>query len=872
MGVIALLLASASLASSASTVRAQGRPGAFVDGITWVEEPSQDRALQLLDVGNLDLYTLPLRSATDIAAAEANPNLWTIEADSTHFDLLLNPVPVNESLAPGKFNPFALADVREAMNYLIDRAYIASVLAGGSVIPHAAIWDARSPEYARDALFFARLEGRYAYDPAFGRAIVFHALGEVPGVTYEGGQWRYFGSQIALSFLIRTEDIRRDIGNYVADRVESLGFRVDRTYGCGVICLCPPQACGPFDTGAWHVATEAWATPALVAWSDSDPSFYHAGGDGTALWTVYRPGWELSDVAGRLAGGRYANLTERKAIVERSAELALRESVRVWIGSGAIFVGSKRVTGLVHDLAGGLWSPLTARTARFATPGGGLQVGTGVHLISPWNPWRGFGWLYDAIESYALTDTAIGSHPHTGVAMPLRADYAVYTAGPDGTLAVPTDAQVWDNATMAFTAVPAGTRATSVLNWTLTFGTWHDGEPFDMYDVLYELALVYRRASSAGDVHAKDADAAGPESSRLAAALKAFRVTGPDTVSFYLDAWHPDPGVTAAVANPAFPTTPWTASELAMATVLGDTCRVSELTAGTEGKDALDLSKGTCVTAMDGYVAGFISGGHEPPGLGALFPDAETNARWPALQAFRNTYAHYFASNGPFLLSEVIPNAPAVVMARDPNYPFAAARYDAALTPRIPGIAFRPPPQVVPGLAANFTIDVTLAGAPYDDVAIDDWVASDSGEVRSQGSAVRVAPGTFVASLTDGQTGSMTPGVYGMHAVAVGADAAVPVFSEVSFEVISVARYLDDVLHPGYCAPELCDPFSETERDLRAQENATALLRARIAAMTQLAYAAVAVAVGAVAVLIAILVLVLRRGRTQRVPPRRGPT
>src|SRR5439155_25830749 len=112
------------------------------------------------------------------------------------------------------------------------------------------------------------------------------------------------------------------------------------------------------------------------------------------------------------------------------------------------------------------------------------------------------------------------------------------------------------------------------------------------------MALVFRRADTAGDVHAKDSDAAAFASVLLHDILRGFKVLGPNQLQVWYNYWNVDSTTIASQINPAFPSTPWPASELALQTVFTDHCRVSELSAAIEVKVALVLSKGGCLHNM----------------------------------------------------------------------------------------------------------------------------------------------------------------------------------------------------------------------------------------------------------------------------------
>src|SRR5207249_11844170 len=82
-------------------------------------QPSEAQALLDLQRGALDVYAYPLMTAGDILSAHQNPNLRTIDGFGTEDNLFVNPVPVNQSLASGVVNPFAVPEIRQALNYLL---------------------------------------------------------------------------------------------------------------------------------------------------------------------------------------------------------------------------------------------------------------------------------------------------------------------------------------------------------------------------------------------------------------------------------------------------------------------------------------------------------------------------------------------------------------------------------------------------------------------------------------------------------------------------------------------------------------------------------------------------------------------------------
>lgn len=845
--VVILLLASTLAVLPGARAAVSPRPGAYVDQITWFQQTNQAQALLDLQSGTMDMYVFQLRTITDIKSAKSNPNLNTVDTAGSLNNLFLNPVPVNQTLAPGKVNPFAFREVREAMNYLIDRKYIVNQIFGGAGQTHTTLWWSQHPEFGRDAVYFSTEDRKYTYNPTTAKSMIASGMAKL-GATQVNGQWIYNGQQVNINLVQRTEDARFDMGNYIADQLRSAGFQVTLIpkSGSGAFAIVYN---GPPDNGAWHAYTEGWAVTGLSAWADGDPYFYFNGGEGSNIWNFYKPSLfplgsperKLADATTKLFESNYTSLQERESLIEQAVDLSLKNSVRVWLYAGATFASSKRVTspspgvGYVYDLAGGPWSLYSIRSARFDTNGGNLKVGQRLMFISTWNPWKGFSFLYDGLQAQAFQDLAVWVDPHTGLYIPLRANFDVTTAGPTDKLDVPGDAIIWRNnvtslANSAFVQVGSGLKATSKVKYTFTFSKWHDGQPMNMNDVLHELSL-WGRFTSSGDVYPHDQDAQNTAILLFNQIVKGYRVVDANTLEVYGDYWHVDPSTIAATlagvacggngCDSIFPTIPWEVAELGLAPVLADKVKISEDSAVAAGVDPLDISKGpslsfsTCTgtQCMDSALPIYKAANRRPIGSQntsstSLYyvSDVEASARWAALQAWKTAHGHYFVSNGPFYLDQINladPINPQTIMKRvyagdikvGYDYPYMSDRWDYRLIPKIPKVQIGTVPQVVPGIAANVSVSTTFAGTAYDQLTMVYQVQSPAtGAFLLQGDALNVAPGTWNVSLSAVDTAKLGQGSYTLQVIAVGLEAAVPVTSTASLLSVSPLTILEGLL------------------------------------------------------------------------------
>jgi len=791
-GVSLLSLLLASLPHPASAVVPQG---AYLDSIVFFEQPSTSTALSQVSAGTeMQLYAYNLRTLAEKQAAASDPNVRSVRTTGNVIDLFVNPVPHGAGVSG--FNPFQLQEVRHALNWLVDRDAIIEQVYGGYAVPFISPFHPVQPEYAREAGFFRSLDAANDYDPVAARQAAFVALSAVPDMSFGAdGRWYYQGVPLTIRFVIRVEDSRRAVGDYIADRLEALGLTVVRDYRTAASAFSTVYF-GPPDTGAWHLYTEGFAFTTLVAWQDDWIAGFYTAFSGETIWQLYSPPAALQTAADTLLNGQYTNYEERQSLIRDASRLAVEDGVRVWLAAEqAVFVHNAAVTGYVYDLMGGPWSTLAVRTARYTTEGGVLRVGTPVHFNSPWNPVRGFGWLYDLVQQRAFSDPGMGLHPHTGLQLPIRARPTVTTAGPSGGLEVPSDALVWDVAGASYVPVGPNVLAKTKVTFDFTLGTWQHGVPASLDDVWVLISHFFRRqtgdvvnplsgiAFPAGDLGLMDRRAASDEVKAFLAAFKGARQIDVDTLEVYVDRWHIDPNAVAAFAD-VFPTVPWEVQEIMAKTVLDGESSYHSSTAANTGRVALDLTKGASLPLLAADLVSLRGATFVPSGFGGLITSAEATTRWAALEGFSRTATtvidpgyvggHFYVSNGPFFLSTVDVANRQTVMSRFGAYPLPADRWDDLLTPQIPTVAVDSVPETVPGDSVTTTARTELFGRPYDDVTLDFLVLDGAtGSVRLSGKPTYEGPGLWRIALSSADTSSLEIGSYVLEVIAVGAEAAV---------------------------------------------------------------------------------------------------
>ena len=264
MAVTALLLAAGAFAIPQ---HAAAQPfGGYADTLVFSVVP-QDQAVASVSSGEIDMYAFPLEGASDKQAARDDPNINVMEALGGFRGMLVNPV----APADGSFNPFTIREIREAMHWAYDREFVVNEIAGG--FPMTIPYVRTEPEYVHDAAFFAALETQYSYDPARAKAQVDQAMSIVPGASFDSAtnQWLFDGNQIEVIIVARIEDIRFEIGAYVATEVEALGFTPVLDPSTFVEAL-DKVYFGDAKLGLWNMYTEGWGG-ALGAFDDTRSPF-----------------------------------------------------------------------------------------------------------------------------------------------------------------------------------------------------------------------------------------------------------------------------------------------------------------------------------------------------------------------------------------------------------------------------------------------------------------------------------------------------------------------------------------------------------------------------------------------------------------------
>ncbi len=802
------------LVASAVPATAQGqRVGAWVDAVVAVEEPSDAAAVRRLEAGDLHAWFSSTANPEVANRVRGSRALRSVVSLGQVNELTFNPV---GPVFPGtdRLNPFAVPRIREAMNWLVDRRHIAQEIMGGLGVPRWLPINTAFPDYARLADVARRLEIRYRHDPDRARSVITEEMQKL-GATLVGGRWQFRGRPVTLTFLIRVEDERRQIGDYVAGLLEGLGFSVERRYGRAAD-LNPLWIVQDPAEGRWHVYTGGWISTVIDRdQADNFDFFYTKRGLARPLWQAYRPSPEFDRLADRLNRRDFHTVQERNRLMARALELALQDSVRLWLVERQSVWPWRGELELVGDLAGGLsGSLLWPYTVRFRGRAGGVvRIGVPSILPEPWNPIGGSNWIFDTTLYRATQDYPLIPNPHTGLPERQRVERVEITVKQGlpvtknsdwvtlrfvPTVRVPEDAIIgWDSRQQRFVTVrekhPQGLEA--LVKSTVYFDRdlfrkvlWHDGNRLSLGDILLGWILTFERA----DEHSALFDRSYvPTFQSFMETFRGFRIVSEDPLvaEFYTSSWTMDAELMTAAGSfwpvYGFGPGPWHTVALGLRAEAAGRAAFTAAKATEKKVERLNYVAGPTLAILDRELEAARAENYIPfeRALGRWIKPQEARQRWQLLAAWRQGRGHYWVGMGPFLLQRVSPVEKIVELRRFGRFPDPATKWLRFGEPRLASVTVSGPRQVQVGAEAAFELRITEGGRPYppQDLQEVKYLLFDArNELVAQGRAQPAGDGWRVV-LGREVTSRLRPGPNRLEVVVVSKAVSVPAFASATF-------------------------------------------------------------------------------------------
>ncbi len=800
---------------------ARDRTGAWVDEVVAVrEDRGAAYALQRLLSGDAHIYAFGITDEKLYERILSEPALGYERHLGTSSELSFNPSgPVFEGT--GELNPFAVPRIREAMNYLIDREYIANEIYGGMARERWLPVSSAFADYARMVDVVRTLERRYRHDHGKAEAIITQEMERLGAQlrgdadSPEGRKWHFDGRPVNLAFLIRTEDERREIGDYVATLLEGIGFEVDRQYRTASEASPIWSGADPAE-GRFHIYTGAWIST-IVRRDDAGTFdfYYTTRGLTTPLWLAFRPSEEFDEVAERLGSRDFSSMEERNELFARALELSLEDSVRIWLADQISVSPRRSEVSVAADLGGGisgayLW-PYTLRLGE--SVGGRARIAVPDLLPHPWNPLDGSNWIFDMMFTRATSDFGTILDPYTGLAWPQRierGEVIIEEGLPvqkshdwvslefSERIDVPEEAWIdWDASEQRFITVgeryPDGltARRKSVVHYPegLYDTRWHDGSRFSTGDVVMSMILTFDRAKEESALF----DRAQLDS------FEAFhrhfrgvhiRSESPLVIETYSHGYSLDAENNVSTWYPNYLHGPgsWHALTVGKLAEKGEMLAFSNYKAERLGVEWMSMVAGPSIPILAAQLERAAAENYIPyrTVLGDYIDGEEAAERWRNLADWFDARGHFWVGVGPFYLQRVHPVEKVLHLRRFEDYPDRADKWQRFEEPMMPVVRLSGPRSLNPGTEAVFDISVSFRNLPYpaEDISEVVFLWYDAAEnLARKGTARMVEDGKWRIVLSAQDTEDTALGPNRIEAAVVSKRVSIPVFESLEFIV-----------------------------------------------------------------------------------------
>lgn len=788
------------------------RQGAWVDTVIMVEEPNTAAGITRLESGELDIYAYAISDPELFKRVRENPDLAYVMSYGSYNELSFNPAgPVFSGT--NALNPFASAKVREAMNWLIDRDYIVQEIFGGLAVARYTAFNTSVPDYAKNADLVRAIELKYAYDPAKAKEVI-DAEMTAMGATLEGGKWMYNGAPVTIIFLIRPEDDRLAIGDYISSQLESIGFTVDRQYKRSAEAS-PIWMRGDPNLGQWHIYTGGWVSTAISRDLGGNFAYFYTNlGLPFPLWQAYVNTPEFYEVALKLNNNDFTTLEERSELIRVALELSMQDSNRVWLNDRVSFSPQRANISVNADLSGSVYgSNLWAQTLRREGEiGGSITIAMPGLLTEPWNPIAGSNWIYDRMPQRGTNSSGLVADPFTGLYWPMRferAECVVQTGLPVGasldwvtvefadTIEVPADAWAdWDALNQVF--VTAGEKytqtATALTKCTTYYPAdlyetvkWHDGSAVSIADFVMPMILQFDRGMTNSLLYD---EAYVPTLESYMSHFKGVKIvsTDPLVIETYDDLWYLDAEWIITSWWPAygFGEAPWhtlapaiRVETAGLAAFSGDKATALEL-------EQINFLAGPTIALLSTELVSATAEAYVPYAatLGEYVGADEAATRYANLTEWFRVRNHFWVGTGPLYMERAFPLEGTLLLKRFAQYPDMADKWDRFTAARIAIVDVSGADTVTIGKEATFDVELSFEGEPYamaDVEQVKFLVLDAKGQLAYVGAAEAVADGQWVIKLPADVTAKLEAGSNRLEVAAVLRVVALPAFGSMQF-------------------------------------------------------------------------------------------
>ena len=702
--LLVMILAFAIIAFGFNEIFAE--KNSYFDSVRFIQYLDENTALEEVRNGNLDIYYYRI-SADRLENLKAREGLDVFDSSGGSYSILVNPAETE------KFNPFSIKENRFALNYLVDRKLIVNELMSGYGAPMISNYGPFDPEYLT---IIEQLEAfNFRYNPTLAEEIITKNLIERGAIKVEN-KWQIEGAPIEIIFFIRSDDpVRKSIGAILASELERIGFTVKKDFGDLNKAFVVVYGSDPADL-KWNLYTEGWNKSAFVKYDSVglgqmySPWFSNMPGFNVPDYWNYQNDY-IDSLSQEIYTGDFQSSKEREKLIQQATVEGVNESVRIFLASKVDqYVVHQGTYGIVNDFGAGVpsrFTPINAQSDKDELVIGVKQIYQGA-----WNPVMGFSDAYSRQIWGILSDPVTFPHPFTGEIIPIRGNWKVETAGPDGKLDLPDDAIIWDPYIQNWKNVPEDAQAVSKVTFDLEFSNWHNGQRMDMNDVLHSLYFTIEWGTQTDESDKTFDSEFTPRAAQSVETLIGVKQIDENTIEVYVDFWHFDEGEIADWAS-LWSTMPWEIFSAIEQAVIDGKVSISRSGATSKNINWVSLIIPNDAFVIQSYLDEFKTEKYIPPPLKKFESNFQYfDNRYTASSEWIAKNNHAVISNGPFYLDAYSPESRTISVSAfdDDSYPFKAGHWSSFENTEFPRITKVQIPNLIQkDEEFNFSIETSQA-------------------------------------------------------------------------------------------------------------------------------------------------------------------
>jgi peptide/nickel transport system substrate-binding protein len=419
----------------------------------------------------------------------------------------------------------------------------------------------------------------------------------------------------------------------------------------------------------------------------------------------------LDTVTQKIYTGDFQSEEQRAELIQDAIDEGIDQSVRIFLASKIDqYVANEKMEGIVNDLGAGVPSRFTPINSRSNEKE--LVIGVKQIYQGSWNPVMGLGDTYSRQIWGIISDPITFKHPFTGKTFPVRADWDVETAGPDGKLDLPDDVIMWDPIEQQWKKVKPGTQAISKVRFDFKFSNWHNGQKMDMNDILHSLYFTMEWGIQT-DENDKTFDVEfTPIASQTVQTIIGIKPIDKDTIEVYVDYWHFDEGEIADWAA-LWSSMPWEISAAMEQAVIDGKVSFSRSGATNKNVNWVSLIIPNDAQLIQSYLNEFKEEKYIPKSLESIKTDFNYfDNRYIASSEWIKVHNHAVISNGPFYLSAYSPESRTIIVNAfdDETYPFKLGHWSEFEKTEFPKITSVNSPEIIQkGTELEISIETSKA-------------------------------------------------------------------------------------------------------------------------------------------------------------------